>query len=127
MRVSKTCSLRWSFSREINGCMNGDLRLLKIPYEPRLSSTEQKIPRSASQPQSLAKCFCGVRLKIAEIDKSISRLQNELEFIVYETNWNYGGALQKSLPARPRLSLKSPHVAENWAHSKPVLGDPGRH
>jgi hypothetical protein len=31
--------------------------------------------------------------------------------------------LQKSLLALPRLSLKSPHVAENWAHSKPVLGD----
>ena len=39
----------------------------------------------------------------------------------------YGGAFQKSLPALPRLSLKSPHVAENWTHSKPVLGDPGRH
>ena len=39
----------------------------------------------------------------------------------------YGGAFQKSLPALPRLSLKSPHVAENWAHSKPVLGDLGRH
>jgi len=38
------------------------------------------------------------------------------------TAW-YGGAFQKSLPALPRLSLKSPHVAENWAHSKPVLGD----
>jgi len=33
------------------------------------------------------------------------------------------GAFQKSLPALPRLSLKSPHVAENWAHSRPVLGD----
>jgi hypothetical protein len=33
--------------------------------------------------------------------------------------------LQKSLPALPRLSLKSPHVAENWAHSKPVLGTLG--
>src|SRR6266702_7676331 len=39
----------------------------------------------------------------------------------------YGGAFQKSLPALPRLSLKSPHVAENWAHSKPVLGVPWRH
>ena len=34
---------------------------------------------------------------------------------------------QKSLPALPRLSLKSPHIAENWAHSKPVLGDLRRH
>ena len=39
----------------------------------------------------------------------------------------YGGAFQKSLPALPRLSLKSPHVAENWAHSKRVLGDLGHH
>lgn len=39
----------------------------------------------------------------------------------------YGGALQKSLPALPRLSLKSPHIAENWAHSKTVLGDLRRH
>ena len=32
-----------------------------------------------------------------------------------------------SLPALPRLSLKSPHIAENWAHSKTVLGDLRRH
>ena len=36
----------------------------------------------------------------------------------------YKGALQKSLLALPRLSLKSLYVAENWVYSKPVLGDP---
>jgi len=35
----------------------------------------------------------------------------------------YKGAFQKSLLALPRLSLKSPHIAENWVHSRPVLGD----
>ena len=35
----------------------------------------------------------------------------------------YKGAFQKSLPALPRLSLKSLYIAKNWAYSRPVLGD----
>ena len=77
-----------------------------------------------------SKCYILLLLKVEALYIDKFRFYRQLYSYKSPIKANlsdYGGALQKSLPALPRLTLKSPHAAENWAHSKPVLGDPRRY